>query len=1299
MKKITRKNMRSNLWSLGALMMFAGFLSSGDLYGQNVSVDPLSGAANVSIPIYTLNYGSISVPINLNHSGSSLKVEEGDGDAGLGWNLSCNYGVYRQVRGLPDDGTGGWLSGSTAATINSFTPSSDDSFSTSTDEATDFNTINGFGYQADTEPDLYTVVGPGLYFQFVYDASGTPRLLEYQDVKITIIALGGGFTVQNNTGKTYSFQTKETVSRQAYAFNGANVDFFISEYNRYSAAVMFTDTWYLSSVTDPVGNTVNFNYSPLAQAQDKSFRNRVINYNTTPDTLYFVTDTYSPQALASITAGNYTVNFTWTSSKLLSSIKVSESGLSDNFQYGFVYQVAQAITNTSFPYYDHYFLRQIIPSSSANCTPQTPYSFGYQGVTVVLPTNAINGVSNVDFSWNNYFGQDMWGQYNAYSGARSTQGVPPVFFNTGLTDSRRFSMVTIPGAPNVPLAGSTRNVQSSKVGIGSLIQINYPTGGYTKIVWERNKYLDSLSNQVLFGPGLRVASLISDGGEAAFGRNANASASNPYHQIIKTYTYQKSETDTTTSGLVSYPPEYGLATGGRFMRTTHDQSPGGVVSYRRVKETTTQGSTVYVYSLPAVYPATSYSTDWTAAKSKVARNPATQQAVANLQNGYYTYPFAPNPNYGFAQGLLTSVTEYSAATMTTPVRQKQYYYSRINPALQSVYGLRYEYLGTTDCDCFHFSKYQVITGTTSVLTKQVTSEVSETNSAQTEKVTTIYHYNSDVVNNNFLMDSVRTVWGDGSVSRKKIKYVKDYAAITTPTSTDIMASAIPLMITANRHGEVVEQISTFTPAGGAATTVGASLQLFKNFGSNKVYPYKTFSFPEGMTLTPSYVITGATQGFFFDSTKYILSGRVNDIDAAGNPVSISDAKQNKIAYHNALNYSLPPVASFANATAKQTVYEGFEFSTGRNLTPSTGLSYVGGWTGQQAATLTSTNALTNSAVSNAGVPYRVSCWVNAAQNSTVTFQFTNLAGATTTLNYTTPNQWVYLEGIINVTTATPSTLNLQVTANATIAIDDILVLPQSATASTKTFLPLKGATSQTDDRGNSTTVTYDMLGRKVNTFDRQRNLVEFDQYQMKGAPKSYINAAFTWTNPLAGSALTAALSGAGNCFSGVSYQWQLNNVNIGTNSPNLNYTIANAGIYNLTLTVTNTITQQFVTEPHQVTVWAVPPTLAFTSLPAGNTLCNNVGPFPYTISISSGCGSTTTNVVQWYMSSDGTNYTLISGSTTTSASASVSYVHNVVPGYYIKAVVTQTCGSGNAMTVSNSAQIVQQITVTQCTGN
>ncbi len=1262
---------------------------------QSVSVDPSSGRAIVQIPLYTLNYGSTSVPINLSHTQSAMGVKESGGDAGVGWDLTCNYAVYREVKGLPDDAEYGWLSGTTASSVNNFVSSSNDNFSSAdySDETNDYNFINGFRYSnglpryIDSEPDVFIVSGPGVNFQFVFDANQIPRLLDYQDVKITYtLNVGGisGFTIKNNKGITYSFTKAETVLRKAVSYKSANVDMFLTDYNNNQVGTEFNSKWLLTSVIDEVGKTVSFNYITREKDTSSDLKIRKIGDSAPADTLYFLSDSYTPHVLNNITAGGYTVNFSYGADRTLYSIKVTESGQNDFLQYNFGYR--QLADNRS-------LLTQILPFT-ANCNAYVPYKFIYEGISQ----------SDVPLLVRN-FGQDMWGYYNGYSGARPLQGAPQMYFYSAQTDGRRFTLQPIPNnTATTILTGANRNVQASKIGIGALTQITFPTGGYTKIVWERNKYLDSLSGQVLFGPGQRVAKLITDGGEAAFARNA--SDKNQYHQIIKTYTYQKSDTDTTTSGLITSPASYGFATGGRLVRTPYALGQGGAVTYRRVKETTTQGSTVYVYNYPAAYPAVSYSNDWVATKSKIARNPATHYVLTNVQNGYYTYPFAPNPNYGFAQGRLASVSEYSTSGVL--VRQKRYGYARIAPASQTVYGLKYEYLGINDCDCFHFAKYAITTGVTNVLTKQIVTEVSESNPSQLDNVTTYFHYNNDAVNGNFLMDSVRTVWGDGTVDRKKIRYIKDYASLTNPTVGDVMANAIVAMVNANQHGEVVEQVSTFQPRGGVAAVSGAGLQLYQVMGG-KVFPYKTLALPQGKTFTPASITSGTTQGFSF-GTDYVETSVVSEVDAVGNIVSLSDNRKNKGSSHFALNYQLAPVATFANANASETIYEGFEFATGRNFTPTTALTYDVGWTGQRSAVFGTGNTLTSAVINNVGKPYRISCYVKAAQNSTLTFQLvnasTNAQVTSSTLNYTTPNQWVYLEGVLNVTLSTPVTLKALVTTNANVSIDDIIVMPQAATVSTRTFQPLRGQTSETDDRGYSNTITFDQLGRKTGQYDRQRNLVELTEYQTKGRPIVFWGSMFNYTTPMSGLPFTATAANViGNCFNDLTYEWRIDGAVVGTNSPTLTTTVATSGSHVLKLTTGRVTTQETYSYEQKITVLpnSTPPAFSFTSLPAGNTICNTQ-PFDFTISTPTlGCGGyIPTYYTEWFVLPDGAStYVRLTSNSNNATNTSVHYKGSA-PGYRIKAVVNQTCYNNDPLdpaSFTTSTAVEQDITVTVCNGN
>ena len=62
-----------------------------------------SGTVNVNIPLYTLQKGSISVPISLNYDASGVKVDAQPGWVGQNWSLSSGGMISRVVKGIPDE--------------------------------------------------------------------------------------------------------------------------------------------------------------------------------------------------------------------------------------------------------------------------------------------------------------------------------------------------------------------------------------------------------------------------------------------------------------------------------------------------------------------------------------------------------------------------------------------------------------------------------------------------------------------------------------------------------------------------------------------------------------------------------------------------------------------------------------------------------------------------------------------------------------------------------------------------------------------------------------------------------------------------------------------------------------------------------------------------------------------------------------------------------------------------------------------------------------------------------------------
>lgn len=62
-----------------------------------------SGTVSVSIPLYTLQKGGISVPISLNYDASGVKVDAQPSWVGQNWSLSAGGMISRIVKGVPDE--------------------------------------------------------------------------------------------------------------------------------------------------------------------------------------------------------------------------------------------------------------------------------------------------------------------------------------------------------------------------------------------------------------------------------------------------------------------------------------------------------------------------------------------------------------------------------------------------------------------------------------------------------------------------------------------------------------------------------------------------------------------------------------------------------------------------------------------------------------------------------------------------------------------------------------------------------------------------------------------------------------------------------------------------------------------------------------------------------------------------------------------------------------------------------------------------------------------------------------------
>ncbi len=73
------------------------------IFGQ-IPVGNYTGTAEISIPLYNINYKELSIPLSISYHTSGIKPDIFPGTVGLGWTLNAGGAITRVVHGSPDYG-------------------------------------------------------------------------------------------------------------------------------------------------------------------------------------------------------------------------------------------------------------------------------------------------------------------------------------------------------------------------------------------------------------------------------------------------------------------------------------------------------------------------------------------------------------------------------------------------------------------------------------------------------------------------------------------------------------------------------------------------------------------------------------------------------------------------------------------------------------------------------------------------------------------------------------------------------------------------------------------------------------------------------------------------------------------------------------------------------------------------------------------------------------------------------------------------------------------------------------------
>jgi len=231
----------------------------------SVVLTPIStytGKPSINIPIYTINHYGLQVPISLTYDASAFVPSKIPGLVGLNWALGAGGLITRTVNTTPDDkyrdddtpisGLNGFL---VAHPYNLYT--------NSTVEVMGGNMLDpSTGYYSlpyELSPDLFTFNFGGHSGKFMMGMDGQIHVQSDEHIKVDLqldnvdkiisTLYAGKITITTDDGVKYEFGGTYASVEFSYTQTGSD----------YGTQVI--NAWYLTKITSPEGNVINFIYA------------------------------------------------------------------------------------------------------------------------------------------------------------------------------------------------------------------------------------------------------------------------------------------------------------------------------------------------------------------------------------------------------------------------------------------------------------------------------------------------------------------------------------------------------------------------------------------------------------------------------------------------------------------------------------------------------------------------------------------------------------------------------------------------------------------------------------------------------------------------------------------------------------------------------------------------------------------------------------------------------------------------------------------------------------------------------
>src|SRR5687767_2359222 len=258
-----------------------------------VPVSLFTGVPDINIPIHTLSYGEINVPISLRYHSGSVRPAQHPGWVGLGWDLQSIGSVSRKQRGILDEYyVGSWGNATIPnAAFYYAAPNQTVISGSALIEAPDWNTTTKLTYyfvdhindnppifNLDAQADEFSFNFLGYSGKFFYAGpSNGWKVVSDQSIKVELNSspndfLDGyqinsiiqqyqpyGLSIGQNQPRVFSGFTLTTPDGAKYIFGGTDAIEFTSAYGE-SSYQFIANNWLLKKIIDVNKNEVNFFY-------------------------------------------------------------------------------------------------------------------------------------------------------------------------------------------------------------------------------------------------------------------------------------------------------------------------------------------------------------------------------------------------------------------------------------------------------------------------------------------------------------------------------------------------------------------------------------------------------------------------------------------------------------------------------------------------------------------------------------------------------------------------------------------------------------------------------------------------------------------------------------------------------------------------------------------------------------------------------------------------------------------------------------------------------------------------------